>query len=99
MCMFSRSVKLVANTRIFARSCAAGRQVLVYSMTMDADEDLAMILPLPIELGIGELDVKFINLSAYPKFFEDLEDNVNIYHNMLPPPRGGSPTKPKLLVR
>ncbi len=73
MCMFTRSVTLVANTRIFARSCAAGHQVLVYSMTMDADDELAMILPLPVKSGIGELDVSFIDLSAYADFFEDLE--------------------------
>jgi hypothetical protein len=66
---------------------------------MDADADLAMILPLPIQSGINELDVKFINLSAYANFFDVLEAEVNIYHNFLPPPRGGSPTKAKLLVR
>ena len=48
MCIFTRSVTLVANTRIFARSCTSGHQILVYSMTMDADAELAMILPLPI---------------------------------------------------
>ena len=73
MCMFSRSVTLVANTRIFARPCAAGHQVLVYSMTGDAGDDLAMILPLPIEPGSGELDVRFIDLSSYADFFDDLE--------------------------
>jgi hypothetical protein len=74
MCMFTRSVTRVANTQIFARSCATGHQLLVYSMTMDADDELAMILPLPIKLGIGEMDVNFIDLSAYADFFEDLEN-------------------------
>jgi len=72
--MFTRSVTQVANTQIFARSCATGNQVLVYSMTMDADDELAMILPLPIKSGIGEMDVNFIDLSAYADFFEDLEN-------------------------
>jgi hypothetical protein len=56
---------MVANTRIFARSCAADHQVLVYSMTIDADSELAMILPLPIKPGALELDVHFIDMSAY----------------------------------
>ncbi len=100
MCMFTRPVTLVANTRIFARSCAAGHQVLVYSMTMDADDDLAMILPLPVKSGIDELDLSFIDLSAYPGFFEDLEKAVTIWRNCRSPrePQGGS-TKPTLLVR
>ncbi len=68
MCIFSRPVKLVGNTRMFAKSCTAGRQVLVYGMTMDPDADLAMILPLPIELGIDELDVNFIDMSSYVDF-------------------------------
>ena len=73
MCMFTRSVTQVANTQIFARSCATGHQVLVYRMTIDADDELAMILPLPIKSGISEMDVNFIDLSAYADFFEDFE--------------------------
>ncbi len=100
MCMFSRPVTLVANTRIFARSCAAGNQVLVYGMTMDADDDLAMILPLPVKSGIDESDLRFIDLATYPDFFEDLEKAVTIWRNCrsLKVPQGSS-TKPTLLVR
>ena len=100
MCMFTRSVTLVANTRIFARSCAAGHQVLVYSMIIDADDELAMILPLPIKSGIGELDVSFIDLSAYADFFEDLEkaDMVSGLYRSLGG-RHGTPARPTLLVR
>ncbi len=100
MCMFTRRVTVVANTRIFARSCAAGHQVLVYSMTMDADDELAMILPLPVKLGIGELDVSFIDLSAYADFFEDLEKAVMVSGRWRSlKEREGAPARPTLLVR
>jgi hypothetical protein len=101
MCMFTKSVSLVANTSIFARSCAAGRQVLVYSMTMDADADLAMILPLPVEPGIGEPDVRFIDLSSYTEFFDDLAKAVTIGHSNCRSPTRPERTsrEPTLLVR
>ncbi len=100
MCMFSRRVTVVANTRLFARSCAAGHQALVYSMTMDADDELAMILPLPVRSGIGELDVSFIDLSAYSDFFDDLEkaEMVSGRWRSLEG-RQGTPAKPTLQVR
>jgi hypothetical protein len=72
MCCFSRPVQSVKATSIFARSAANGRQCLVYSMTMQAKEDLAMILPLPVQVGAGEKAVSFIDLSGYPGFFADL---------------------------
>jgi hypothetical protein len=42
-------------------------------MTMSADEDVAMILPIPVVQPADEKAVKFHNLSNYPAFFEDLE--------------------------
>lgn len=45
MCCFSRHVELVSNTNIFARSSNQGRQFVVYSMSNQTKEDLAMILP------------------------------------------------------
>ena len=53
MCCFSRPVDSVSATNIFARSGAGGRQLIAYSMTLRAGEDLAMILPLPIKPGSG----------------------------------------------
>ena len=47
MCTFSRSVKVVSDTSIFARS-VEGRQFLVYGMTYAAGSELAMVLPLPV---------------------------------------------------
>jgi hypothetical protein len=73
MCMFSRPVDAVLGTNIFARSVNGDRQVLVYSMTIAARNDLAMILPLPVPPGTPEDAVRFINLEGYPGFFSDLE--------------------------
>ena len=81
MCCFSKPVKSVNDTKIFARSDVGGSQFLVYSMTLDANQDLAMVLPLPVKEGTGEKGVRFITLKKYPKFFEDLDKTF------LPPPR------------
>src|SRR5262245_42206486 len=82
MCCFSRAVDVVANTNIFARSSKEGRQFLVYSMTLSAKEDLAMILPIPVPKESKDEAVRFINLEKYPGFFTDMS-------NGFPPP----PTK------
>jgi hypothetical protein len=84
MCCFSRPVKLVADTNIFARASKDGRQYLVYSMRLDAAEDLAMILPIPVPSGSPENAVKFINLEKYPHFFADMRRGFP-----MPPAAGG----------
>src|SRR6267142_2636568 len=73
MCCFSQPVISVSGTNIFARPDADGRQLLVYSMTINAEKELAMILPLPVKTPAGEKDVKFIDLKEYPEFFADME--------------------------
>jgi hypothetical protein len=73
MCCFSRSVPHVSQTRIFARPVRDGRQRLAYAMRLVTREDVAMILPLPVPPGSAENAVRFIDLSALPKFFESLE--------------------------
>jgi hypothetical protein len=73
MCCFSRPVERVANTNIFARSSKEGRQFLVYSMTLSAKEDLAMILPIPVPKESKDDAVHFINLEKYSEFFHDLK--------------------------
>ena len=73
MCCFSQPILSVSATNIFARGSADGRQFLVYSMTLDAADDLAMVLPLPVKPGTEEQAVEFIDLSAYPDFFDDLQ--------------------------
>jgi hypothetical protein len=74
MCCFSKPVRSVSNTNIFARAGEGSEQFLAYSMSVSAREDLAMILPLPVKSGTGEEDVKFIDLKDYPSFFGDLSN-------------------------
>src|SRR5215468_2912745 len=78
MCCFSQRVISVSSTNIFARAAAQGRQILVYSMALEANNDLAMILPLPVKTPAGEKDVQFIDLKAYPDFFGDLRSGFPI---------------------
>src|SRR2546427_6046873 len=73
MCCFSQPVRSVQSTNIFARPADERRQFLVYSMTLDARKELAMILPLPVKPPAAENDVEFIDLQGYPNFFSDLE--------------------------
>jgi hypothetical protein len=89
MCCFSRPVQSVSATHIFARSGAEGRQFLVYSMTVKAKEELAMVLPLPVKPGSGEKAVSFIDLQDYPGFFADLRKG---FPELLQIP-GGVPTR------
>jgi hypothetical protein len=63
----------VSDTNIFARSSTEGRQYLVYSMTLKADAELAMILPLPVPEKTGERDVNFIDLKEYKDFFVEMD--------------------------
>jgi len=65
-------VKVVADTNIFARGATEGSQFLVYSMRIDAREDLAMILPIPVPRVAKEDAVCFINLEEYARFFAEL---------------------------
>ncbi len=72
MCCFSQPVISVSATNIFARGGKDGRQFLAYSMTVNAEKELAMVLPLPVKVGVDEEAVSFIDLSGYPDFFDDL---------------------------
>jgi hypothetical protein len=96
MCCFSRPVKVVADTNIFARSSKDGRQFLVYSMRFDAAEDLAMILPIPVPKTTPDDAVKFINLEKYPDFFDDLRRGFPEPRALAPSRSGGKgPPPPK----
>jgi hypothetical protein len=72
MCCFSRPVRHVSETQIFARSAPGGGQFLVYSMNVSLAEDLAMCLPLPTPPGAPEDAVHFLDLSGYRAFFGDM---------------------------
>ncbi|SOD03288.1 hypothetical protein SAMN05216486_10929 [bacterium JGI 053] len=78
MCCFSGPVKEVADTSIFARASSGGRQFLVYSMRVDADEAMAMILPIPVPVSAADDAVRFINLEEYPEFFEEMRSGYPV---------------------
>ncbi len=73
MCCFSRSVRHVSATRIFARALDEGRQALAYAMNLEIDEALAMVLPLPVAPGGGDDTVSFVSLEGYAELFADLD--------------------------
>jgi hypothetical protein len=74
MCCFSRPIKHVSKTEIFARARSGTdrEQFLVYKMSVTLDEELAMILPLPVPPGCADDAVWFIDLSGYDDLFTDL---------------------------
>jgi len=78
MCCFSQPVEQVTNTQIFARRGTRGWQCLVYSMKFAANEDVAMILPLPVPRRVRENAVRFINLQGYPEFFTDMQSGFQV---------------------
>jgi hypothetical protein len=78
MCIFSSEVKSVSKTQIFARRSGTDKQFLVYRMDYEANRDLAMILPLPTPPMSPEDAVRFIDLSGYPEFFEDMNKGFEI---------------------
>jgi hypothetical protein len=70
MCIFSREIEAVAETKIFAR-LSGSRQFLVYEMRLATPDDVAMILPLPTK-SADERSLSFIDLSRYADFFPDI---------------------------
>lgn len=100
MCCFSGPVKSVSDTNIFARLGGAGeteRQFLVYSMTVDMANPLAMVLPLPVKNGSTETSVHFINLEKYRDFFIHLDAGfprpVSHSDGLSPPPAAAPATE------
>ena len=73
MCCFSKPVNSVAATRIFGRFVDDARQAVIYQMRLDAPEDLAMILPIPVVQPAADEAVTFVNLEKYKDLFKDLE--------------------------
>jgi hypothetical protein len=66
---FSGPIKHVAETSIFCRMGARGNQVVIYSMVLEAEQDLAMVLPVPVAEQRDEDSVSFIDLSLSPDFW------------------------------
>ena len=73
MCCFTGTVSRVDGTSIFARMMAPGRQLLVYELSLAAEAEVAMVLPLPVPARSGEDAVRFLDLKAVPEFFARLE--------------------------
>jgi hypothetical protein len=74
MCCFSGPVEYVANTKIFARKSGVNTQFLVYQMEMRTQNNVAMILPLPVANNSPANAVRFISLKNYPSFFGDMKN-------------------------
>lgn len=72
MCCFSQPVISVSATKIFARADKDEGQFLVYSMSLNAKNELAMVLPIPTKKGSKEDALEFISLKDYPAFFDDM---------------------------
>lgn len=62
----------VSKTSIFASHTKPGYQSIVYSLSIQSDRSAAMILPLPVQKGSGEEALRFIDMSSYADFFDDL---------------------------
>ncbi len=71
MCCFSGPVVEVKRTNIFAR-IEGKEQFVVYRMEFSTDNELAMILPIPIVAGSPHDAVRFIDLEHYGRFFADV---------------------------
>ena len=73
MCCFSGPVRDVHDTQIFARPLSGGRQLLIYSMSVLAERELAMVLPIPVPKASPEDAVRFVDMSPCPTFFDQLD--------------------------
>lgn len=77
MCIFSGEVYKVENTKIFGAKLKDGKQSIIYEMEFGSENDLAMILPIPVSTGSEENVVEFKDLSEYEDFFKDLDKPFN----------------------
>lgn len=93
MCCFSRSVAYVGGTRIFARAAPEGHQHLAYAMRVASREPVAMVLPLPTPVDVADDAVRFVDLSAYPDLFDDLNKGFPMVFDVAPS-RGGFAPQP-----
>lgn len=76
MCCFTGDVA-VSKTQIFARDAGEGRQYLAYSMQVKNQQDVAMVLPLPVAAGSGDDALRFVDLSGFPHLFRVFHDTFD----------------------
>lgn len=102
MCCFSQPVRFVGGTKIFARGLPDGRELLAYSMDVEIERELAMVLPLPVPPECGDDAVEFLSLEGYDRFFDDLATAFPPSHLMAPQAKSRSRlaqvAPPKLVV-
>ena len=72
MCIFTGPVSRVSKTRIFGRVDGTV-QYVVYEMNLDTSVDVAMVLPVPVARRSGADAMRFVNLSRYKSFFEEID--------------------------
>jgi len=72
MCCFTKRVESVRATSIFTRH-EGGRQYVAYAMRLTSQEDVAMVLPLPVLPGTKEDELEFVSLEPVPDFFARLK--------------------------
>ncbi len=74
MAVFAPPTQKTWDARFFARMHLV-RQVLVFQLSLKA-ESTAVLLPLPTA-SLSQQAARFIDLSGYPSFFEDLDQLVH----------------------
>lgn len=74
MCMFTEEVDSVDQTRIYigkmdSDKVISNKRLLVYEMQVKAKNEVAMVLPVPAQMGS---EIEFINMEDDKSFFRDL---------------------------
>jgi hypothetical protein len=77
VCIFSRPVRDVAATSLFACEVEAGVHGTAYSMQVQNPTPVAMILPVPVLRDTGDDALTFLDLGGYDDFFDDLAACAN----------------------
>ena len=72
----------VKNTCIFARLGEHGNQTLIYSMSMNARADVAMVLPIPVKPCTDEDGLRFGWFAIFR--FLGLQRRVHAFESMFP---------------
>jgi hypothetical protein len=74
MSLINDPVATVYGPSIFARSLPEGRQVIVYQVSFDLAQGMAIILPIPVKPNSGDKAVQFVDLSGYPEMLEHMDN-------------------------